>query len=148
MPDYLRKPGRVLACQGTILNPPAAMLGVLLLLAGAVFTVPVWAQDSKAELDKDPFSQPDLLKYQPPVPQRQEEAEPAEQVIPELKLEATLLAGKRPSVIVNGTLLRRGQKIEGMRLIWVGPGQAVFRYGGKNHEYNLYEIETNETERR
>ncbi len=148
MPDYVHNTGRVPTDPGTTLESPVAMLKVLLLLGCAWLFMPVWAQDSKAELDKDPFSQPDLLKYQPPVPQRQEEAEPAEQVIPELKLEATLLAGKRPSVIVNGTLLRRGQKIEGMRLIWVGPGQAVFRYGGKNHEYNLYEIETNETERR
>ena len=126
----------------------ACRFTALLLLGCVLLALPGWAQDSKAELEKDPFSQPDLLKYKPPVPQRQVDPQTTEQEIPDLRLEATLLAGKRPSVIVNGTLLRRGEKIEGMRLIWVGPGQAVFRFGGKNHEYNLYEIENDDPARR
>ena len=146
MPDLRHQQGQVDVYPGVDWQAFA----VLLLMLCALLLAPVSAQDSRTELDKDPFSQPDLLKYQPPVPPPQavESTDEEDLVLPAITLEATLLAGDDPAALINGTLVQVGEKIEDMKLIWVGPGQAVLRFARKNYLYNLYEIESDEAERR
>ena len=105
-------------------------------------SVPLLAQTDLIELRKDPFRQPDILKYQPPNPvarQSQEQNDNSE--APQLKLTATLISVSEPMVIVNNQLLHIGDEIEGMRLILIDEGRAIFRHRGKNHELTLDEPE-------
>ncbi|MDJ0880783.1 MAG: hypothetical protein QNJ56_03960 [Gammaproteobacteria bacterium] len=96
------------------------------------------------ELEKDPFKQPDILKYKPPAPVRQDTADiDAEVEIPELELTATLISVTEPMVIVNQQWLRIGESIEGMKLILIDEGRAVFSHDGRQHEFTINQPEIN-----
>ena len=122
------------------------MVKILLIAAAAVLpammSMPLLAQSDLIELNKDPFRQPDMLKYRPPAPAARQNLERDAGGIPQLKLTATLISVSEPMVIVNDTLLQVGDEIEGMRLILIDEGRAIFRYAGKNHEFTLDEPAT------
>ncbi len=111
------------------------------MLPGLV-SLPLQAQSDLIELKKDPFRQPDILKYKPPAPvARQRLDENDDDELPQLKLTATLISVSEPMVIVNDQLLHIGDEIEGMRLSLIDEGRAIFRYQGGNHEITLDETE-------
>ncbi len=96
------------------------------------------AEGHLVELEKDPFKQPDILKYKPPASSpNQQRLEPEEVIVPQLKLSATLISVTEPMVIVNDTLVHIGETIEDMKLIIIDEGRAVFRFKGKNYEFTL-----------
>ena len=94
------------------------------------------------ELDKDPFKQPDMLKYKPPAPADKKPEMPGQVEVPELQLNATLISVTEPMVLVNNTFLHIGEKIEGMKLIIIDEGRAIFRYKGRNYEYFIDNADT------
>ncbi len=122
------------------------MVKILLLAAAALLPgllpMPLLAQSDLIELNKDPFRQPDMLKYRPPAPAARQNRDQETGEIPELKLTATLISVSEPMVIVNDKLLQVGDQIEGMRLILIDEGRAIFRYQGQNHEITLDEPAT------
>ncbi|MDH3859767.1 MAG: hypothetical protein OEV07_17365 [Gammaproteobacteria bacterium] len=87
-------------------------------------------------LQNNPFSRPEVLKPKPPP------AAPAPVVvIPpeeiELDLTATMVSEIAPMAVVDGELLAIGDKIEGMKLIAVMEGKAVFARGGKKYSFEI-----------
>ena len=119
----------------------------LLLIGGSacvasLVSMPSLAQNDLIELKKDPFRQPDILKYKPPAPVMRNNLTQEDNGIPQLKLTATLISVSEPMVIVNDQLLHVGDEIEGMRLILIDEGRAIFRYQGKNHAFTLEESDT------
>ena len=88
--------------------------------------------------DKNPFGQPDILKYKPQVTTpRSNTVSVDENNVPELKLTATLISVSEPMVIVNERLLQVGEEIEGMQLMLVDEGRAVFKFRGKLHTFTF-----------
>lgn len=92
-------------------------------------------------LQNNPFTRPQVLEPKPPPPP----APPPVVVIPpeevELALTATMVSDTAPMVVVDGELLALGEKIQGLKLISVMEGRAVFARGGKKYSF---EIETGE----
>ena len=85
-------------------------------------------------LRKNPFSQPEVVnKPPPPPPVVAEVVLPAEEV--KLDLSATMVSATNPMVIVDGELLAIGDRIEGLKLIAVMEGSAVFTRGGKKYAF-------------
>lgn len=95
------------------------------------------AEGHRVELDKDPFKQPDILKYKPPIASPAEEISAEDIEVPELELTATLISVVEPLVIVNQKMLRVGEEIEGMKLIVIDEGRAIFSYQGQYHEFTI-----------
>ena len=93
------------------------------------------AETELLTLQNNPFSQPEMLKVKPKpvVPPRVNV--PAEEV--ELKLTATLVSETHPMAMVDGELIGIGDKIEGMRLVAVREGKAVFARGGKRYVFEI-----------
>ena len=91
-----------------------------------------------ARLAHNPFSRPEVLKPKPPPPPA-----PPPQMNPlaedkvELNLTATMVSPQRPMVIVDGELLGIGDRIDGLRLIKVMEGKAVFRRNGRNFTFEI-----------
>ena len=113
------------------------IIAASVMLAGLA-SLPLLAQSDLIELKKDPFRQPDILKYKPPAPVARQRLERiGDTDTPQLKLTATLISVSEPMVIVNDQLLHIGDEIEGMRLILIDEGRAIFRHRGKNHELTL-----------
>jgi hypothetical protein len=85
-------------------------------------------------LRKNPFSQPAVVnKPPPPPPVVAKVVLPAEEV--KLDLSATMVSATNPMVVVDGELLAIGDKIEGLKLIVVTEGSAVFTRGGKKYSF-------------
>ena len=85
-------------------------------------------------LRKNPFSQPEVVnKPPPPPPVVAEVVLPAEEV--KLDLSATMVSATNPMVVVDGELLAIGDRIEGLKLIAVMEGSAVFTRGGKKYSF-------------
>jgi len=85
-------------------------------------------------LRNNPFSQPEVVKKPPPPPPLVAEVVlPAEEV--KLDLSATMVSATNPMVVVDGELLAIGDKIEGLKLIAVMEGSAVFTRGGKKYSF-------------
>ena len=85
-------------------------------------------------LRNNPFSQPEVVnKPPPPPPVVAEIVLPAEEV--KLDLSATMVSATNPMVVVDGELLAIGDKIEGLKLIAVMEGSAVFARGGKKYSF-------------
>lgn len=97
------------------------------------------AQVGEYKPDKNPFGQPDILKYRAPVvaPRNKNAITVDKNNIPELKLTATLISVSEPMVIVNDKWLQVGEEIEGMRLEIIDEGRAVFNYRGKLHVFTI-----------
>jgi len=85
-------------------------------------------------LRKNPFSQPEVVnKPPPPPPVAARIVLPVEEV--KLDLSATMVSATNPMVVVDGELLAIGDKIEGLKLIAVMEGSAVFSRGGKKYAF-------------
>jgi hypothetical protein len=92
-------------------------------------------------LRKNPFSQPEVVNKPPPPPPAPVAAQivlPAEEV--KLDLSATMVSATNPMVVVDGELLVIGDKIEGLKLIAVMEGSAVFTRGGKKYSFAVDEL--------
>ena len=109
----------------------------LMVLIGSV-ALPLQADETRhARLANNPFTRPEVLKPKPPPP-------PAPVVKPvlaaeevELNLTATMVSPVRPMVVVDGELLGIGDRIEGMKLIAVMEGKAVFSRGGRKFSFEI-----------
>jgi hypothetical protein len=85
-------------------------------------------------LRKNPFSQPEIVKAPPPPPAAVVEiVVPPEEV--KLDLTATMVSATNPMVIVDGELLSIGDRIEGLKLIAVMEGSAIFSRGGEKYTF-------------
>ena len=85
-------------------------------------------------LRKNPFSQPEVVnKPPPPPPVAAKVVLPVEEV--KLDLSATMVSATNPMVVVDGELLAIGDQIEGLKLIAVMEGSAVFTRGGKKYSF-------------
>ncbi len=95
------------------------------------------AETSMLTLQNNPFTRPEVLKPKPAPP-----AAPAPVVVVppeeiELDLSATMVSDTAPMAVVDGELLAIGDKIEGMQLIAVMEGKAVFARGGKKYSFEI-----------
>ena len=109
-----------------------------LLLVAILLVVAPWAAAQAAERDmltlrKNPFSRPEVLKPKPPPPP--EPLLPPEEV--ELELTATMVSKTAPMAVVDGELLGIGDRIEGMKLIAVMEGKAVFTRNGRKYSFEI-----------
>ena len=86
-------------------------------------------------LSNNPFSRPEIFNAPPPPPVRQTVVLPPEQV--ELNLSATMVSEIAPMVVVDGELLAIGDKIEGLKLIAVREGEAIFTRAGKKFSFTI-----------
>ncbi len=111
----------------------------MLLLLIPIFSNYSLAQDKVENSGQNPFSQPDFLKYTPPIKARVEAVE-IEEVMPEFKLSATFISVNGPMAIVNDNLLTVGEEIEGIRLIMVGEETAKIRFKGKTVDIKINEV--------
>ncbi len=108
-----------------------------LVTAAIVYLCPVSSLAADIELQtlrKNPFSQPEIVKAPPPPPPvRAEVVVPAEEV--ELNLTATMVSKTNPMVVVDGELLTIGDRIEGLKLIAVMEGRAIFSRHGEKYSF-------------
>ena len=92
-------------------------------------------------LRNNPFSQPEVVNKPPPpsaAPVAAEVVLPAEEV--KLDLSATMVSATNPMVVVDGELLAIGDKVEGLKLIAVMEGSAVFTRGGKKYSFAVDDL--------
>lgn len=87
------------------------------------------AESALINLKNNPFSRPKLDVADVPVVQQVVRPAPIPEKPIAIFLEATLVSENGSLVIVNGELIAPGEKIEGMRLVEVREGEAVFRKG-------------------
>jgi hypothetical protein len=89
------------------------------------------------QLQNNPFTRPEVLKPKPPPPPapRPVVVVPPEEV--ELDLTATMVSDTRPMVMVDGELLGIGEKIQGLKLIAVMEGKAVFARGARKYSFEI-----------
>jgi hypothetical protein len=107
-----------------------------LLALWALATTPAFGADSDLlGLSNNPFSRPEIFNAPPPPPARQAAVLPPEQV--ELNLSATMVSEIAPMVVVDGELLAIGDKIEGLKLIAVKEGEAIFTRAGKKFSFTI-----------
>lgn len=95
------------------------------------------AETSLQRLQNNPFTRPEALKPKPPPAQapRPVVVVPPEEI--ELNLSATMVSDNAPMVVVDGELLALGEKIQGLKLIAVTEGRAVFARGGKKYAFEI-----------
>ncbi|MCP4388854.1 MAG: hypothetical protein GY802_11200 [Gammaproteobacteria bacterium] len=88
-------------------------------------------------LQNNPFTRPEVLKPKPPPPSlpRPVVVIPPEEI--ELDLSATMVSDTAPMVVVDGELLTIGEKIQGLKLIAVMEGRAVFTRGAKKYSFEI-----------
>ena len=110
---------------------------VMLLLASFATA----AQERLFPLNKNPFQQPDILSYKPPIepiatPEQTVE-EPIVREPPEIELKAVIVSQNQPMVQINESFLKIGDKYEDMRLIGITENNALFRFDGKEYTYTI-----------
>ena len=116
-----------------MLSLPAALLFITI--------APGHAASTYVELNNNPFSHPEI-KIQPVRQQpRKVRIEPEKEIV--IKLEATLVSGDDSMVIANGALIAIGEKIEGLKLLEVREGEAIFAKGRKTRTYKVGEADDN-----
>ena len=93
------------------------------------------AETTLFSLSNNPFSRPEIFNAPPPPPERTEVAIPPEEVV--LKLTATMVSENAPMAIVDGKLLAIGEEIEGLKLIAVKEGEAIFSRAGKQFSFAI-----------
>lgn len=107
-----------------------------LLALWALVAAPAFGADSEIlSLSNNPFSRPEIFNAPPPPPVSQAVELPPEQV--ELNLTATMVSEIAPMVVVDGELLAIGDKIEGLKLIAVKEGEAIFTRAGKEFSFTI-----------
>ncbi len=114
----------------------APSLRFVLLVPCLVCFVPALnAESALFSLSNNPFSRPEIFNAPPPPPERTVEAIPPEEVV--LKLTATMVSETAPMAIVDGKLLAIGEEIEGLKLIAVKEGEAIFSRAGKQFSFAI-----------
>jgi len=110
---------------------------ILLVLAALSWSAAAAVESDVLTLRNNPFSRPNVLKPKPPPPPAPvvEPVRAPEQV--ELKLTATMVSETAPMVVVDGELLGIGDRIEGLKLIAVMEGKAVFAGGGRKFSFEI-----------
>lgn len=103
----------------------------LLLLA----SFPVFAEQTR--VFHDPFAKPHLKK----LPKATADTSNSETSISAHRLTSTLRAGKNSMIIVDGLVLKLGEKIDGYKLIAVHDRTAVFL---KNQKHTRLTLDDNE----
>ncbi len=111
-------------------------VGIALLLTATPFAVQA---DELRQLTKNPFLQPDILSYRPPVQPIQADSIEVQEVWepPAFELKAVIISQSEPMVLIDDSFLRIGEEYEDMRLISITEGTAIFRYKRKNYTYTL-----------
>ena len=117
--------------------PPSLRI-ILLAICWAVSVPAYGAEAELLTLRNNPFSRPEIVKAPPPVASRV--VLPPEEV--ELDLTATMVSETTPMVVVDGELLAIGDKIEGMKLIAVMEGKAIFTRAGKKFSFTVADEQT------
>jgi len=97
------------------------------------------AESALLSLSKNPFSRPEIFNAPPPPPERTTAVVPPEEV--ELRLTATMVSETAPMAIVDGVLLAIGEEIEGLKLIAVREGEAIFTRAGKKFSFTIDDSE-------
>ena len=97
-------------------------------LAAAALTPSASAASPLLTLNHNPFTRPQMLKPKP-APIKAQVVRKAEPV--ELGLTATMVSDTSPMIIVDGELLALGESIQGLKLVKVMEGKAVFVGAGK-----------------
>lgn len=112
---------------------------VLIMLSCLPWLAADAAETSILSLQNNPFTRPEVLKPKPPPPPapRPVVVIPPEEI--ELDLTATMVSGTRPMVVVDGKLLGIGEKIQGLKLIAVMEGKAVFARGSRKYSFEINE---------
>ena len=109
--------------------------GTYLLALWVFAVVPAFGAESDLlSLSNNPFSRPEIFNAPPP-PVRQTVVLPPEKV--ELNLTATMVSEIAPMVVVDGELLAIGDEIEGLKLIAVREGEAIFTRAGKQFSFAI-----------
>ncbi len=107
---------------------------ILLAICWAVSIPGYGAEAELLTLRNNPFSRPEVVKAPPP-PVASRVVIPPEEV--ELDLTATMVSETTPMVVVDGELLAIGDRIEGMKLIAVMEGKAIFTRAGKKFSFTV-----------
>ena len=112
-------------------------LPLLFALAVAVTGVADAAESGLLTLRNNPFTRPEILKPKPPPPPAPvvRQLLPPEKVV--LNLTATMVSDNAPMAVVDGELLAIGDRIEGLKLIAVMEGKAVFTRNGKKYSFEI-----------
>lgn len=110
--------------------------GCILLLSCSSWAI---AQNKPDQLKNNPFSQPDFLKYSPPVLNRVSPIE-SPQEVPEFSLTAIFISVNIPMAVVNDKLLTIGEEIDGIKLITVGEDNVKIRYANKTYTIPLKQL--------
>jgi hypothetical protein len=115
----------------------APKLGLLLIAMSCLLPVSGFGADAELmTLHNNPFSQPAVVNTPPPPPPVAPVVVlPPEEI--ELELSATMVSETSPMVVVDGELLAIGDKIEGMKLIAVMEGKAIFSRAGKKFSFTI-----------
>ncbi len=115
----------------------APRLRIILLTLCSALMVPGYGADAELlSLLNNPFSRPESLNKPPPTPRvAPVVVVPPEEVV--LNLSATMVSHTTPMVVVDGELLAIGDKIEGMKLIAVMEGKAIFTHAGKKFSFTI-----------
>ena len=115
----------------------APRLRLILLALCSALSVPGYGADAELlTLHNNPFSRPETVNRPPPAPRvAAVVVVPPEEVV--LKLSATMVSDNAPMVVVDGELLAIGDKIEGMKLIAVMEGKAIFTHAGKKFSFTI-----------
>ncbi len=111
------------------------LVSYLLILWALVAFPALGAESGLLSLSNNPFSRPEIFNAPPPPPVRQAVVLPPEQV--ELNLTATMVSEIAPMVVVDGELLAIGDKIQGLKLIAVKEGEAIFTRAGKKYSFEI-----------
>lgn len=95
------------------------------------------AETSVLTLQNNPFTRPEVLMRKPAPPPAPQSVLviPPEEV--ELNLTATMVSDTAPMAVVDDKLLAIGDRIEGLKLIAVMEGKAIFSRGGKKFSFEI-----------
>ncbi len=114
--------------------PPSLRI-ILLAMCWVALAVPGYSAEAELlTLRNNPFDRPEIVNAPPP-PVASRVVLPPEEV--ELNLTATMVSETTPMVVVDGELLAIGDKIEGMKLIAVMEGKAIFTRAGKKFSFTV-----------
>jgi hypothetical protein len=111
------------------------LIVILIVLTCSPWITATAAETSLLTLQKNPFTRPQVLKPKPPPPPAPVVVIPPEEV--ELNLTATMVSDTAPMAVVGDKLLAIGDRIEGLKLIAVMEGKAVFARGGKKYSFEI-----------
>lgn len=108
----------------------------IIVLISPVIIATASADSELIRLKNNPFSRPQL-KAEEVLPRQQVSRPAAVEEPVSIFIEATLVSENGSMVIANGELIAIGDRFEGMKLVEVREGIAVFRKGRKTRTYRV-----------